>query len=89
MRAIRPESTRVDPTEYVGASMVYWHLLIGSVGVINRAAASLLFAAYLQGWLNGIIPAKFFEFILVMAHFFLYGLRLSPDRKRPSCHRRS
>ena len=69
--------------------MVYWHLLIGSFGVINMVAASLQFATYLQGLLDGFIAAKVVEFILVIALFFLYGLRLSPDRKRPSCHRRS
>ena len=69
--------------------MVCWHLLIGSFGVINMVAASLQFATYLQGWLDGFIAAKFVEFIFVIALLFLYGLRLSPDRKRPSCHRRS
>ncbi len=52
---------------------MYRYLLLARFGLINLVAASFLAAAWLQGWLNGIIKGDLVELSAGIAAIFLYG----------------
>ena len=53
--------------------MLYRYLLLVRFGLINLVAVSLLCAAFLQGWLDGIVRAELVELSGIIAAVFLYG----------------
>ncbi len=56
--------------------MLYRYLLIVRYALVNLVAASLLGAAYMQGWLDGIIGAYLWQLSLFIVVVFVYGLIL-------------
>jgi len=56
--------------------VLYRYLLIVRFALVNVVAAALLFAAYAQGWLDGVINGYLWEFSGLIAAVFLSGLTL-------------
>lgn len=55
---------------------LFRYLLVVRFALINVVAAGLLAAAYLQGWLDGVINAHLVELSILIFVVFLYGLGL-------------
>ncbi len=56
--------------------MLYRYLLFVRFALVNTVATALLVAAYLQGWLDGVLTAYLMELSVVIFLVFLYGLVL-------------
>ncbi len=56
--------------------MLYRYLLFVRFALVNIVAVALLTAAYLQGWLDGVLSAYLMELSAVIFLVFLYGLVL-------------
>mgnify|MGYP002640903637 CR=1 FL=1 len=56
--------------------MYYRYLLVVRYILLNAVAFSLLFAAYLQGWVDGVFADTTFELSLIIFAVFAYGLIL-------------
>ena len=56
--------------------MLYRYLLFVRFALVNIVAVALLAAAYLQGWLDGVLTAYLMELSAVIVLVFLYGLVL-------------
>lgn len=56
--------------------MLYRYLLFVRFALLNIVATALLVAAYLQGWLDGVISAYLMELSVAIFLIFLYGLVL-------------
>ena len=56
--------------------MLYRYLLFVRFALVNIVAVALLVAAYLQGWLDGVLTAYLMELSAVIVLVFLYGLVL-------------
>ncbi len=56
--------------------MLYRYLLFVRFALVNTVATGLLVAAYLQGWLDGVLTAYLMELSVVIFLVFLYGLVL-------------
>lgn len=56
--------------------MNYRYLLVTRFALVNIVAAALLVAAYLQGWLDGILHAHLVELSAFIFAVFVYGLVL-------------
>ena len=54
--------------------MNYRYLLLVRFVLINVVSASLLFAVYLQGWLDAMFVKNTREFVILIALVFVYGL---------------
>lgn len=54
--------------------MSYRYLLFARFILINVVSASLLFAVYLQGWLDDMFAKNTREFVILIAAVFIYGL---------------
>ncbi|MFQ5764609.1 MAG: MotA/TolQ/ExbB proton channel family protein [Rhodospirillales bacterium] len=57
-----------------GAGLLYNYLLIVRFALTNLVAFALLVAAYLQGWLDGVLNAHLMELSVFIFLVFLYGL---------------
>ena len=53
---------------------MYRYLLISRFALVNIVAGALLIAAYLQGWLDGLVTVNLREMLAVIFLVFLYGL---------------
>jgi hypothetical protein len=60
--------------------MYYRYLLVVRFILLNAVGSSLLFAAYLQGWVDGVFADTTFELTLVIFAAFAYGLALCAIR---------
>lgn len=60
--------------------MYYRYLLVVRFILLNAVGFSLLFAAYLQGWMDGVFADTTFELALVIFAAFAYGLALCAIR---------
>ena len=58
------------------ADLLYRYLLFVRFALVNIVAVALLAAAYLQGWLDGVLSAYLMELSAVIFLVFLYGLVL-------------
>ncbi len=56
--------------------MLYRYLLVVRFALVNLVAATLLFAAYMQGWLDGIFAERLREMSGAIFLVFLYGQAL-------------
>ncbi len=59
-----------------GVELLYRYLLFVRFTLVNTVATGLLVAAYLQGWLDGVLTAYLMELSVVIFLVFLYGLVL-------------
>lgn len=60
--------------------MQHRYLLVVRFALINTVAAALLAAAWLQGWLSGLMNERFWELSALIFLVFLYGLGLCAER---------
>ncbi len=60
--------------------MLYRYLLVVRFALVNMVAAALLFAAYMQGWLDGVFAERLRELSGGIFLVFLYGLVLCGAR---------
>ncbi len=56
--------------------MLYRYLLVVRFALVNLVAAAFLFAAFMQGWLDGIYAERLRELSIGIFLVFLYGLAL-------------
>ena len=56
--------------------MLYRYLLVARFVLVNMVATALLFATYLQGWLDGLLSAHLVELSYFISVVFVYGLIL-------------
>lgn len=59
-----------------GTELLYRYLLFIRFALVNTVATALAVAAYLQGWLDGVLGAYLMELSVVIFLVFLYGLVL-------------
>ena len=59
-----------------GGKLLYRYLLFVRFALTNVVAATLLGAAWLQGWLDGVLSAHLMELSVLIFAVFLYGLVL-------------
>ncbi len=60
--------------------MLYRYLLVVRFALVNMVAVALLFAAYMQGWLDGVFAERLRELSGGIFLVFLYGLTLCGAR---------
>lgn len=60
--------------------MQHRYLLVVRFALINAVAAALLAAAWLQGWLDGILNERFWELSALIFLVFVYGLAICAHR---------
>ena len=81
MASCQAASERLFPGIQGGASeMLYRYLLVVRFALVNLVAAAFLFAAYMQGWLDGVFAERLRELSGGIFLVFLYGLTLCGAR---------
>ncbi len=68
------QGAKAGGDEREGVALLYRYLLFVRFALVNTVATGLLVAAYLQGWLDGVLTAYLVELSVVIFLVFLYGL---------------